>query len=360
MTLRLEGVARALVDAGAKLGPAMSASAMDAFEVALGTALPEPLRTLYRQHDGMLEAGRLPMRAMTSDECVDAWQETPAWHELGVRAFWTDDNGNYVGLYVEGPLVGRVLFLDHEELVLAPVFRSVESLYRAALEAAASGRAAEDLEALRAHADHPALTPPAAKDEAEDVALAAELFRQASEPVSEWLATQRKFCAMTLLPPSQVDRIVAMARSEEGYVGEYACNQLARRGVASAVGVLVERATGPDVLVAMAALSALGRLEAAGVMAALVDLAPKVDEGLRPYVRGALRMKGFETRRIDAGWEARTSPAEPWRRADLVEWLAVELRNGEDAATEQKLAWEKLRSAEGDAVDDGNDWSDLL
>ncbi|MEK4738765.1 MULTISPECIES: hypothetical protein [Bacillus] len=51
-----------------------------------------------------------------------------------VFPLWTDDNSNYVGVYMLGPLSGRVCFIDHEEMDLSPVYPNVQTLINTLLE----------------------------------------------------------------------------------------------------------------------------------------------------------------------------------------------------------------------------------
>lgn len=51
-----------------------------------------------------------------------------------VFPLWTDDNSNYVGVYMLGPLTGKVCFIDHEEIDLSPVYPRVQTIIKALLE----------------------------------------------------------------------------------------------------------------------------------------------------------------------------------------------------------------------------------
>jgi len=51
-----------------------------------------------------------------------------------VFPLWTDDNSNYVGVYMLGPLTGKVCFIDHEEIDLSPVYPYVQTIIKALLE----------------------------------------------------------------------------------------------------------------------------------------------------------------------------------------------------------------------------------
>ncbi|GCF73289.1 TPA: hypothetical protein ACGW7B_001894 [Bacillus nitratireducens] len=51
-----------------------------------------------------------------------------------VFPLWTDDNSNYIAVYMLGPLTGKVCFIDHEEIDLSPVYPSVQTLINTLLE----------------------------------------------------------------------------------------------------------------------------------------------------------------------------------------------------------------------------------
>ncbi|BCC09469.1 MULTISPECIES: hypothetical protein [Bacillus cereus group] len=51
-----------------------------------------------------------------------------------VFPLWTDDNSNYVGVYMFGALTGRVYFINHEEIDLCPVYPNVQTLIKILLE----------------------------------------------------------------------------------------------------------------------------------------------------------------------------------------------------------------------------------
>ncbi len=74
------------------------------------------------------------------------------WAQKGLCLFWTDDNSNYAGAYVKGPLAPRVCLVDHEEPDIPPAFRSPESFVRA-LHVGAD----EDLDWYELPRDYPVL-----------------------------------------------------------------------------------------------------------------------------------------------------------------------------------------------------------
>src|SRR5690349_5121296 len=96
------------------------------------------LSALYRDHNGMgTSAKSAAMRLMSLDEALDFYRAVRSfgWNGLGLRAFWTDDNSNYAGLYVAGPLLDKVCFVDHEDYDISPVYRSLTSFLATLLAA---------------------------------------------------------------------------------------------------------------------------------------------------------------------------------------------------------------------------------
>ncbi|MFC4454554.1 SMI1/KNR4 family protein [Deinococcus sonorensis] len=105
---------------------------------------PEEVAALYRQHDGAAGladdwedawAERLDTdedacpqvpRLMPLDEVRDFYSGTSSFVMPDIRLFWSDDNSNYVGVYVGEVFTGAVCLLHHEEQTeVAPRFHRV-------------------------------------------------------------------------------------------------------------------------------------------------------------------------------------------------------------------------------------------
>ncbi len=95
---------------------AVSAREIARLQASLGAALPAELLALYRDHDGLPEHAPddLPFRLMPIDEVIDIHHiaRREGWADVGVRVFWTDDNSNYAGLYLTGPLAEPGVHLE--------------------------------------------------------------------------------------------------------------------------------------------------------------------------------------------------------------------------------------------------------
>ena len=85
---------------------------------AIRCKVPDDLRRVYLNHNGYRRLHPPPWRLLSIPEAIrandgffdpeeDAFDEPAAWPQ-SLRFFWTDDNSNHAGLYVRGPLAGRV------------------------------------------------------------------------------------------------------------------------------------------------------------------------------------------------------------------------------------------------------------
>ncbi len=177
--------------AGADAG--LDDAALAAFEASLGARLPDEARAMYRRCGGVSDRVRtaLPMRPMPPADAIDALRvltecaDTYAPHPEA-RYLFTDDNSNWVGLFVFGPLVGKLTILDHDEPSGAPRFASLESFLEKLVAAADEGRDWPDM-----RTDYP-LAPDADRALVDDAAslsarYAKEMF-SAADPVARNLA----------------------------------------------------------------------------------------------------------------------------------------------------------------------------
>lgn len=108
----------------------------------------DDLIAIYRDHNGMPIGDShqlLPVRLMSYEESHNLNAQIrmlefsdPGWIELENDQYllWSDDNGDYMGIYLAEPLTGKIFFLDHEEPDYAPRFRSVRTFYEALINAA--------------------------------------------------------------------------------------------------------------------------------------------------------------------------------------------------------------------------------
>jgi len=202
---------RHLVDYMASCGvrgePGLDDAALGELERALDARLPEQVRQLYRLCGGVRDTvwrhRSPPMRLLPPDEavdvlatlreCADTYPPSPE-----ARYLFTDDGSNWAGVFVEGPLIGKLTLLDHDETSRAPRFRDTRSF---AVRLAEAGRA--ELSWSKMPTDYPlaAACEPALAAEALPLAIAyLDDYRAAVEVDDALLAAE---VAVHLLPPTE-------------------------------------------------------------------------------------------------------------------------------------------------------------
>lgn len=250
---------------GADLHAGLNDVQLAEFQAALGAALPPDLEQLYRDHDGIRGCSELAMRMLSSAEVVRETAATRACHpgllEPGASLFWTDDNGNYAGVFLSGVLAHRAFVLDHEEPDPTPRFFDVRSLCRHLVQGAGD-IIGEDIR------DYPAiedLGPTAAEDR--------ELGRQFLRAHTARPDDPRSaFLALALLPPADTHLVVPLLRSPDMWIQEQACVLLGRRRYEPAIPELVEVARVGKHNGKAAALRALQRIDTSAADVALQTL----------------------------------------------------------------------------------------
>jgi hypothetical protein len=114
----MDPAVRALIDYLAERGvpcmPGLEDAALAALESELDGTLPDAMRALYRACGGMGEEAlhHLPMRLMSPDEALDARAILRDSEEVyapakDARYLFTDDQSNWVGVFVTGHLTGK-------------------------------------------------------------------------------------------------------------------------------------------------------------------------------------------------------------------------------------------------------------
>ena len=225
---------------GGRFRLAASAPELQVLETALGCVLPGDLRRLYADHDGDEVGGeniRLPLRLLPIAEVIETNQfvQDSGLAAYGLRLFWYDDNSNYAGLYVAGPLSGRVCFLNHEEADLSPVYRTLRSFLSTLLTGIDKGIEWEEFAR-----DYPALGLLSSEEAAEDWD-AAQMLRppfEAAEDAQERI--NYAYSIMALTPPERTDSLIEYTYDADLYIQERACELLGRRKFEPAVGRLAE------------------------------------------------------------------------------------------------------------------------
>jgi len=234
----LQEIIRRYHETGFDLAVGASLPAIQTAQLELDCIFPEELRVLYQDHNGMAASGgAIPFRLLSLEEVVDFHKVVRdyGWVDLGVRVFWTDDNSNYAGLYVSGPLIGKVCVIDHEEPDLSPAYASLPSFLTTLLAVIP-----EEVEWYDLPQDYPAVGP------ASDPQAMAADWQLVQSLQSLYEASQDEermyyaYCRMALTPFEHTNTLLPFTYDEDMYVQARACEILGLRRYEPATGRLTE------------------------------------------------------------------------------------------------------------------------
>jgi hypothetical protein len=274
---------------------------------ALGGPVHPDVVALYADHDGMDEVGDLHWRLMPSSEAI-ATNAHGLDGTVGVHWFWTDDESNYVGIFADGPLAGKLRILDHDESDPAPVFRTVHAFYEAMFQAAALDR--DWYEMPR---EYPILVPAATNLEHEDdLALALYFTAQYQAATDEEDRLRFAFCAMNLLPMEESARLIDVVWDEDMYIQARACELLGKKRYTPAIPDLVRVIHTGMPNGQTAAILALGRIGSPEAQVELLRLAERPAPGDIGLVSRALELCGYEVSHSGGRWSYRASGTQTW------------------------------------------------
>jgi hypothetical protein len=277
--------------------PPLSPQASEALERSLACKLSADVIALYRDHDGSrVDApGIWPLHLMSAAEAIEFHRATgnsATWAWTDVRALWTDHQSNYAGVYVQGPLEGRVCILDHEEPDLSPVYRSIPSFLESLLESAAGDA---DWQAMPT--DYPVdrgisivgEKPATAADRDMDWVTAQSLVPQYRGARNEDEKRYLAYSIMALTPPDRVDTLLEFLEDDDMWTQERACWIFGRRKYQPAVGRLAVMALRGQHNGQIKAILVLGRIGSPECKDHLTSLARELPPAYQIYVEHALR-----------------------------------------------------------------------
>jgi len=233
-----------LLPAHTKFGVKMNDPATDQdlqdLEAALGCKIDGFLRRLYKAHDGFPQVQPVlypPMRMMPITEAIECqgFVSDLGWSKIGLRLFWTDDNSNYAALYVDGPMQGRIAFIDHDEATMVPVYRDVPSFVMSMEYGVENHTPWYEL-----NKHYPLLAPISEEDMASDWAAVEELRPYFDVESDDAWRVQYAYCMMALTPPDKTETIVQFTYDDDFYIQEYACKVIGQRRYKPAEGRLQE------------------------------------------------------------------------------------------------------------------------
>jgi hypothetical protein len=264
--------------AGIELRDGVTGAQLVEFQAALGAVLPADLAALYVDHDGMVSSSGIAMRMLSRAEVLRDTSavraDDPTLLEPGAALFWTDDNSNYAGVFLNAPLAPRIFLFDHEEPDPAPRFFGVRSFVEHLL-AQADDLLGNDLR------DYP-VTTNLGPTHAEDRRLALEFLRQhAAEPTN----LRSAFLALALLPPDETHLALPLLASPDMWVQEQTCRLLGVRRHHQAMPPLVDVARNGQHNGKIAAIIALKHMRTHEADTALHHLERELGLAFAPYFR---------------------------------------------------------------------------
>lgn len=117
--------------------PATEQEITNAFK-ALGNPATPDIAALYLSYDGVSRpVNRSPFRLMPLEEVVYCNETFQSGFEISevlqkyhLRWFWTDDESNYLGMFMDGALQGMIAIFDHDGAYSgdeSPLFRNLKS-----------------------------------------------------------------------------------------------------------------------------------------------------------------------------------------------------------------------------------------
>jgi len=141
---------------------------------------------------------------------------------------WTDDNSNYSGLYTDGSLRGWICVLDHEEPMLTPAYRSVESFLSrlAAVALSEEERRACDIPSLSR--EIPAIISDSVNLE-NDRKLCSQFREQYEEEADDDLRRRFAFCSICLTPVEDTREVLPFLDDQDMWTPEAAVRLLSVR-----------------------------------------------------------------------------------------------------------------------------------
>jgi SMI1/KNR4 family protein SUKH-1 len=284
---------------GFVVNPPASSAEIAAAESALGCAFPPELRAIYEVMDGLDVEGMTPdLGLMALKEVVkfhvadvEGWappEDRAWWRKFGLVACWTDYNSNYIGIRVDEPARGMVVFLDHEDASPAPRYRSLESF----LDQFEKG-VAEDIEWHDWPTDFPL-----PGDVADDQVLAREYFWSQTGHLSEEEETYWFDSGASLVPKSQVQLVIPYLDSSNMWIQEIATRLIAKGELPGAMAHLERMALEGMGNARSEALSGIARLAGPDAFDVIESIAAKASSEVAEDIHETLE---FFRRRVQLG-----------------------------------------------------------
>lgn len=263
------------------LNPPAQIESINRLEQQVG-AIPEEVKLLYRNHDGCSSWAKsdrywIVARLMPIHEVLltqnDLSELSPPLPTVGkIIWLWTDDNSNYCGLYLDGPLTGWMTILDHDEPMAGPAFRSLASFLSHLL--ADSRKSGDDERALDLPTlprDIPETATNAANVEG-DRRLASEFREEYQQEAEDDLKRLYAHCAICLTPVEDTREVLNYLNDADMWTPETAVRLLELRHWDGPVGPIERLAREGRPNGDSAAMRLLARMHTDDSRAAIVRL----------------------------------------------------------------------------------------
>lgn len=229
------------------------------------------------------------------------------------------DNANYAGVYVSGPLTGRLCVLDHEESTdIAPAYRSVRSFLAANIAAGEADRGWSEMDA-----DYPEVVPSPHADLAADDWAAVQALHPLFEAADDrddrgrWEREHYAFSIMALTPFAHTSTLYRFVNDGDMHIQAYACRILGQRRLEEAVPLLADVAERGTHNGRIAALDALGEIGTSACLTRVLHLIAVLPPGWEMHLADALKGCGCDTAHDAGQWRYRLPGSEQWAPLQL-------------------------------------------
>ena len=298
----------------------MSMDWINTIELRLGKPLPEDLKNLYLRGDGEPENEDVDMRLMSAEEVFTAFDTLKEHVDLSTSCcpFWTASGNDYGLVYLEGPLVGKVYFLDNDLQETAVAYRSAKSFEAAKSKAIQKlqKRRDSDEEIEEDYVSYFELPTDyyvyseyyrhgkarrikaSASEKKKDEAIIAELEKSLRDYQGKQETGRETnsystlaFNIMSMAYPDMPNTVTQFLNSENMWVSAYACDVLGHWKAAWAIQQLAHIVqSGEDRPNArMSAIDALGRIGTPEAKEVLTHSLEYLDIGYQGHVQWALK-----------------------------------------------------------------------
>lgn len=295
---------------------------LKSLEADLKARFPSELWDLYETIQDPAKSESGPFRLMPIEEVKDLREAMYGFNWRDSCAFWTDDNSNYAGIYLDGPLRGRIYFLSHDEPDFSPVYRSLSSFLKTIREAKSREKDWYEMPTdyftptdYYLHQDGKPL--PATEIERKSDLEAMTTLRLQFDQTSLLDDDERRFvcfCIMDLTPLDDLKYVLEFLSDKDMWTQERAALILGVHKYSPAIDRLAEIAINGSGNGVYAAINALGRIGTSKCLNAILKCVPIRSKDYAPYLGNALKDCGCEVTHVRGDWQYRLPGESRWHR----------------------------------------------